>query len=128
MDQKKKYLIAYGELLNRCWDDPEYLAKFKADPAAALEDFGIETVPGARYHIVAPEDMKQSTMEDIYLFYMDNPDDQELDEEMIGKVAGGGFIITKSNIVTNGNVLVDAAAVAETLAGVVTVSVAVTVG
>ena len=89
MDQIKKNNIAYGKLLNKCWDDPAYLEKFRADPAAALKEFGIPTPPNARYHIVAPQDMKPSTKEDVYLYYMDKPEVTSLNDETLSKVAGG---------------------------------------
>ena len=43
MDLIKTDQIAYAELLNRCWEDPAYLAKFREDPVACLTDFGIGT-------------------------------------------------------------------------------------
>ena len=89
MDQIKKNNIAYAKLLNKCWDDPAYLEKFRADPAAALKEFGIPTPPNARYHIVAPQDMKPSTKEDVYLYYMDKPEVTSLNDETLSKVAGG---------------------------------------
>ena len=47
MGEEKDYNIAYAELVNRCWEDPEYLAKFKEDPISALEEFRIPTKSGA---------------------------------------------------------------------------------
>ena len=128
MEQNKDYRIAYSELLNRCWEDPEYLAKFKENPAAALEDFGIPTVPGAQYHIVARDEMKPSTMEDIYLPFQEKPGLQTLNDDMLDDAAGGGFLITNSNVITNANVVADTAAAIESLAAAVTVSVTVAVG
>lgn len=89
MDQIKKNNIAYGKLLNKCWDDPDYLEKFRKDPAACLEEFGIKTIPGAKYHIVAPEEMKPSTREDVYLYYMPKPEVVNLDDDVLKKIAGG---------------------------------------
>ena len=99
MDQEKVN-IAYAELLNRCWDDPAYLAKFKADPAAALEDFGIPTVPGATYHIVAESEMKPSTAEDVYLPYQDKPGLNMLDDDAFDAVAGGLNSKTPSGLIS----------------------------
>ena len=89
MSQSDKNNVAYAELVNRCWDDPEYLAKFKADPAAALEEFGIPTVAGANYHIVAPGEMKPSTKEDIYLPFQDKPGLRTLGDDLLDEAAGG---------------------------------------
>lgn len=89
MDQIRKNNIAYAKLLNKCWDDPAYLEKFRADPAAALKEFGIPTPPNARYHIVAPVDMKPSTDEDVYLYYTERPRITTLDDKLLNKVAGG---------------------------------------
>lgn len=128
MDQMKNNQIAYAELLNRCWEDPSYLAKFREDPAACLSDFGIETVPGARYHVVAPDDMKPNTDEDIYLPYTENPETRELSFEELDDAAGGGFVWKTSNIVVRTNVVADTQGAVETLAAAVTVSVAAAVG
>ena len=128
MNQEKNYRIEYGELLNRCWKDPKYLAKFRENPAAVLEDFGIPTVPGARYHVVNQDEMKPSTTEDIYLPYMEKPKTRELSIEDVDDVAGGGWFITSSNVVVNGNVAIDGAVAVESIAAAVTVSVAAAVG
>ena len=126
MDQANKYDIAYAELLNRCWDDAEYLAKFKENPAAALEEFGIPTVAGATYHIVPEDEIKPSTATDIYLPYFDKPGLTTLDDDMLDSAAGGGFIITKSNAITNSNVIAqnDVGVYAEAVAATVSVEVA----
>ncbi len=92
MDQIKKNKIAYNKLLNKCWDEPEYLAKFREDPAMCLAEFGIQPIPGAKYHIVAPEEMKPSTNEDIYLPYMPKPEVTNLSAETLNKIAGGTVI------------------------------------
>lgn len=128
MGQDKDYRIAYSELLNRCWEDPEYLAKFQADPIAALEDFGIPTVPGAKYHIVPQDELKPSTEEDIYLPFQEKPGLRMLGDEMLDGAAGGGFLITKSNIVANQNVIADGTAVGESIAVAVTIAVEVAIG
>lgn len=128
MDQGKDYNIAYAELVNRCWDDPEYLAKFKEDPAAALEEFGIPTVPGATYHIVAPNDVKPNTETDIYLPYQDKPGLQTMGDDMLDAVAGGGFVYKNSNVITNKNAVASGDVVAYAEAAAVTVAVEVACG
>lgn len=89
MDQIKKNNIAYGKLLNKCWEDAAYLEKFRADPAAALKEHGIPTPSNARYHIVDPKDLKPSTNEDVYLFYTAKPDVTSLSDKSLDAVAGG---------------------------------------
>jgi hypothetical protein len=128
MDQGKDYNIAYAELVNRCWEDPAYLAKFKEDPAAALEEFGIPTVPGATYHIVAPNDVKPNTETDIYLPYQDKPGLQTLEDDMLDGAAGGGFVWKHSNIIANANAVAQENAVGYSEAAAVTIATAVTVG
>lgn len=51
MDQKQ-ISIAYAEIMNRCWEDPAYLERFRSDPGAVLEEYGIPTLAGVRYHVV----------------------------------------------------------------------------
>ena len=92
MDQAKKNEIAYAELLNRCWEDAGYLEKFMADPAAALEEFGIPTVPGATYHVVPEDEVKPSTETDIYLPYKEKPGLRALDDDMLEQAAGGACV------------------------------------
>ena len=128
MDQGKDYNIAYAELINRCWDDPKYLAAFKENPIAALEEYGIPTVPGATYHIVAPNDVKPNTEKDVYLPYQDKPGLQTMGDDMLDDVAGGGFIYKNSNVVTNKNVAATGDVVAYAEAAAVTVAAAVTYG
>ena len=102
MNQENNVRIAYGKLLNRCWKDPKYEAKFRENPAACLEEFGMPTVPGAKYHIVKPEDMPPSTEQDIYLPWIEKPKTRELSIDMVDAVASGdmgGFPI--SNIQTD---------------------------
>ena len=127
MDQEK-INIAYAELINRCWEDADFLAKFKENPAAALEEFGIPTIPGATYHVVAEADMKPSTETDIYLPYEDKPKLRTLDDDMMDDAAGGGILITKSNIITNANAIAQNDAVGYSEAVAVTISVEVTYG
>ena len=128
MDQAKKNNIAYAELLNRCWEDAGYLAKFKADPAAALEEFGIPTVAGATYHVVPEDEVKPSTETDIYLPYFEKPALAKLDDSMLEDAAGGGVFITNSNFVYNKNAVASADAIGYSEAIAATVSVEVAYG
>ena len=128
MSEERDYNIIYAELVNRCWDDPEYLAKFKEDPAAALEEFGIPTVAGANYHIVAPGEMKPSSKEDIYLPFQDKPGLQVMGDDMLDDVAGGGFIYKHSNIIANTNAIAQNDVAAYSEAAAVTISVEVAYG
>ena len=114
MDQIKKNNIAYAELLNRCWDDQEYKAKFFEDPATVLQQYGIETVPGARYHTVEPEKMQPSTPEDIYLPITPQPKFRLLDDQDLTAVASGDWFYMNSNVVVNVNATVDASVAVET--------------
>ena len=143
MNQENNVRIAYGKLLNRCWKDPKYEAKFRENPAACLEEFGMPTVPGAKYHIVKPEDMPPSTEQDIYLPWIEKPKTRELSIDMVDAVASGsydeymtagemeamaGIFITKSNVVVNSNAVVDGTVGVESIAGAVTIAMAVTIG
>ena len=128
MDQGKKNNIAYAELLNRCWEDPEYLAKFKENPAAALEEFGIPTVPGATYHVVAPDDVKPNTAEDIYLPYDEKPKLNTMSDDLLDDMAGAGFVWKSSNIIASQNVVAVGDVVADAEVAAVTIAVEVAYG
>lgn len=102
------------------------MAQFKENPVAALEEFGIPTVPGATYHIVSQDEMQPNTATDVYLPYVDKPTLRTLDDDMLDSAAGGGILITKSNIITNKNAVAvsDAAVATEVAAATVSVEVA----
>ena len=129
MNQIKKNNIAYGKLLNKCWEDPAYLEKFRADPAAALREFGIPTPPNARYHIVDPKDMKPSTNEDVYLFYMDKPEVTSLSDSTLNQVAGGDaaadteadYLVSLTNVIAHLEAVTELAAAVDVAAVVIVV-------
>ena len=129
MDQIKKNNIAYAKLLNKCWDDPAYLEKFRADPAAALKEHGIPTPPNARYHIVDPKDMKPSTNEDVYLYYMDKPEVTNLSDSTLDKVAGGDtaadtkadYLVSLTNVIAHLEAVTELAAAIDVAAVVLVV-------
>ena len=136
MKMDKKERIAYAELLNRCWEEPEYLVKFRKDPAAALEDFGLPTAPGARYHVVDADRIVPSTPEDIYLPFMPRPETVELNDQMLEAVACGkdtdtdnlgDFFYLNSNIAVNLNVAADTMTAVETSAVIMTWGVLFTI-
>ena len=128
MSEEKDYNIAYAELVNRCWEDPEYLAKFKEDPISALEEFRIPTKSGATYHVVSLNDIKPSTEEDIYLPFQEKPGLQSMGDDMLDNVAGGSFMIKNSNLIANANVVAQNDIVGYSEAAVATISVEVAYG
>ena len=128
MDKAKNQEIAYAELVNKCWEDPGYLAKFKADPAAALKEFGIEAPENATYHIVAPADLQPNTDTDIYLPYEDKPALKTMGDDTLDSMAGGGFMITSSNIITNKNAIAANDIAVDTEAAAVVMAVEVAYG
>ncbi|MBO6239965.1 MAG: hypothetical protein J6O61_03865 [Butyrivibrio sp.] len=115
-EQNKQIRIKYAELLNRLWDDPELLKKFQDNPEEVLKEAGIPTIPGAKYHIVAPEDMKPITETDIYLPYTPKPDSQELMDETLASITGGDCVYTEQNIVFHFHTVTETEAVATTTA------------
>lgn len=117
-EQNKQIRIKYAELLNRLWDDPELLKKFQDNPEEVLKEAGIPTIPGANYHIVAPEDMKPITETDIYLPYTPKPDSQELMDETLANITGGGCVYTVQSIVTHFHAVTETETVAATLTAV----------
>ena len=51
-ENEKKIDLIYGELLNRCWKDENYLERFRKEPAAVLAESGIPVKAGAVYHVM----------------------------------------------------------------------------
>ncbi len=74
MEQKKDKRIAYAEILNRCWEDAEFLKRFRSCPADILTEFGIETVPGADYHVV------EQTRDHLYLAVPEETTEDQIHE------------------------------------------------
>ena len=128
MDKAKNQEIAYAELVNKCWEDPGYLAKFKADPAAVLAEFGIEVPEGVTCHIVAPADMQPNTATDIYLPYEDKPALKTMGDDALDGMAGAGWVITSSNIITNKNAIAVNDVAVDTEAAAVAMAVEVAYG
>ena len=126
-EQNKQIRIKYAELLNRLWDDPELLKKFQDNPEEVLKEAGIPTIPGAKYHIVAPEDMKPITETDIYLPYTPKPDSQELMDETLANITGGDCVYATQSIVFHFHTVTETEAVAVSVTAVAAVAVAIAV-
>ena len=73
-------------------------------------------------------DIKPSTEEDIYLPFQEKPGLQSMGDDMLDNVAGGGFMIKNSNVITNANVVAQNDAVGYSEAIAVTISVEVAYG
>ena len=58
MTQKDRKLII-AEILNRCWDDAAFKAKFVAEPAKILAEAGIPVKAGKTYRVVENTDNVQ---------------------------------------------------------------------
>lgn len=46
----------WGRIVARAWGDPEFKAKLLADPAAALEEYGLLPPPGFQIKVVENTD------------------------------------------------------------------------
>ena len=103
----QKFLSSYGALLTAVWGDESLKAKFKANPASVLKDYGLD--PGsAKVNLVAPGDMGEDTTPEsqvklwnegvgagsiIFYFPEEVPEgsaNMEISEEALEAVAGGG--------------------------------------
>lgn len=47
--------IAYGELVSRCWDDPEFKERFVNDTRAVFVEAGIPVEENVEYKVVEAE-------------------------------------------------------------------------
>ena len=72
----------YGQMVAKCWLDPEYKRSVMEDPAGAMRELGIEVPEGVEIRIVENTDTVQ------YVAIPANPP-EELSEEMLSQVAGG---------------------------------------
>ena len=74
---------AYGQVIARAWSDPDFAAKLKSDPAAALADAGIEVPEGAKVTSYFAEE------NEVVVLVPAKPS-EELSDEALEAVAGGG--------------------------------------
>ncbi len=72
----------WGQLVARAWDDPAFKARLLADPAAVLEEYGLERA-GKRFQVV------EDTDEVVHLVLPGRPGPQELSEEELRPVGAG---------------------------------------
>lgn len=86
MTQKDQNLIL-GEIINRCWDDAAYKARFLKNPNAVLKDAGFP-VGDKNFRVV------ENTADVHYIVLPEKPSEKISDEELDG-VAGGIQIIDR---------------------------------
>lgn len=76
-EQSKKW----GQLVAKCWADEAMKARFLADPAAVMQEFGLEVPKGRTLKAVA------NTATESYIVLPEKPSD--LADEQLDGVAGG---------------------------------------
>jgi hypothetical protein len=80
----RKRVEDYGKVVTRAWRDPAFKAKLKADPEAALKEAGVALPAGLKVTVV------ENTAQHFHLVLPPKPS-AELSDELLDKVAGGGF-------------------------------------
>ena len=108
MVAEEKFLQIYGNLLVQTWGDAELKARFMANPAEVLREFGLDA-GNATVELISPQDeaTPECTPESqvamwneglqsgkIQFVYPENPPEGisgELSEEQLEAVAGGGW-------------------------------------
>ena len=79
----------YGQVVARAWADDEFKARFLADPAAVLQEEGIDMPEGVELRAV------ENTDKVAYLSLPLQPSD-ELSDEQLSQMAGGSTASTAS--------------------------------
>ena len=74
----------WGQLVARAWADPTFKAKLLSDPAGVLKENGLAPPAGVTIKVV------ENTDKAIHLVLPLKPSPQELSEEELHRVAGGG--------------------------------------
>ena len=85
----QQYAKQYGQLVARAWADDEFKARFLAEPAAVLQEYGIPVPPGVELRAV------ENTDKVAYLSLPLQPSD-ELSDEQLSQMAGGSTASTAS--------------------------------
>jgi hypothetical protein len=74
----------WGQMVARAWADPAFKAKLLADPVAVLKENGLAPPAGLQLKVV------ENTDKVLHLVLPVKPAPQELSEEELHRVAGGG--------------------------------------
>jgi len=78
-----------GQIIAKCWSDDSFKQKLMSDPSAVLKEMGVDI----------PEGLEVKTLENtdkvFHLVIPPKPD--ELSDEDLDKVAGGGWHMTDAN-------------------------------
>ena len=82
MSQQKENAKKMGQLIAKCWEDEVLKARLIADPAAVLQEFGMEAPAGVELKVVENSAQVQ------YLVLPSKPSG-EISDEQLGGVAGG---------------------------------------
>jgi len=83
MPTTEDHAKAYGQIIARAWSDPDFAAKLKSDPAAALAEAGIDVPEGAKITSYF------ATENEIVVLVPPKPS-EELTDEALEAMAGGG--------------------------------------
>lgn len=80
-NQNQEQAKKWGQLVAKCWADEAVKARFLADPAAVMQEFGLEVPAGRTVKAVA------NTATETYIVLPEPPGD--LTDEQLDGVAGG---------------------------------------
>lgn len=59
MMEKEKMLVAYGEIISKCWEDESYKKEFVQDPETKMLEAGITLEEGVTYKVIEAPKMSQ---------------------------------------------------------------------
>ena len=76
----------YAKVVAKAWSDSDFKTKLLANPAAALAEVGVEVPAGITLKAV------ENTTNTLYLVIPPPPANDELSEEALDRVVGGGFL------------------------------------
>ena len=82
MNQQNENAKKMGQLIAKCWEDEALKARLIANPAAVLQEFGLEAPAGVELKVV------ENSVQVQYLVLPPKPSDELTDEQLDG-VAGG---------------------------------------
>src|SRR3954447_24717326 len=94
-EEQQEWVRALGKVVANAWEDDDYKARLKADPAGALAEQGLDVPPDVELRVVENTD-------DVVYFTLPPEPSEVLDDDALEAVAGGSTAGSASSASTIG--------------------------
>jgi hypothetical protein len=95
--EQQAWTRGIGQVVANAWADPDYKARLKADPAAVLDEQGLEVPSGIEVRVV------ENTDHVVYFTLPPEPS-EVLDDDALEAVAGGSTVGSAGTALTAGTI------------------------